>query len=124
MSEELKSAAEALVAAPEPAPVAEPTVTMTMAQFEKAVQMRAEQDAWKVANSPPPTRGEHPFAGIGAPNPISVQDRETNPNNWDADTIARYRDDGSFLKRIEKHKQTLPGGSNGLFKNKGRGRKA
>jgi hypothetical protein len=73
----------------------------------------------KAKHEPPAPKGEG-FSGIGAPNPIAAQDRETDPMNWDADTVARYRADGTFLKRIADHKATLPGGSGGLFKPKNR----
>lgn len=71
----------------------------------------------KAKHEPPVVEGEA-FAGIGAPNPIAAQDRETNPMEWTADTVARYRADGTFLKRIADYKATLPGGSGGLFKAK------
>jgi hypothetical protein len=74
----------------------------------------------KAKDLPPAPKGEEGFKGIGAPNPIAAQDRETDPNNWDADTVARYRAEGTFLKRIADHKATLPGGSGGLFKPKSR----
>lgn len=71
----------------------------------------------KSVHLPPEPKGPG-FNGIGAPSPVPSSELDGNPSSWDADTVARYRADGSFLNRIEAHKRKLPGGSGGLFKAK------
>lgn len=68
----------------------------------------------KSQHMPPGPKGEG-FKGIGSPTQVPSADMESDPRAWDADTVARYRKEGTFLKRLEDYKQKLPGGSGGLF---------
>src|SRR6056297_1160289 len=70
--------------------------------------------AHRAKHSPPEPKGPG-FDGIGAPNPIPAAERATNPNEWTADDVARFRADGSFLRRLKDYRSTLPGGGRGLF---------
>ena len=76
----------------------------------------------RAKDQPPAPTGE--FAGLAAPNPVPNLERATDPLSWTSEDIAVMRKDGTFLKRVQAHANSLPGGGGGLFpaKTPGKGR--
>jgi len=53
-----------------------------------------------------------------SPSMSKEMQRGTNPLRWTKDDIAQLQQRGTFLDEVNSWAETLPGGGNGLFKNK------
>lgn len=65
--------------------------------------------------TPPPAEGPT-YRSPGAPSGATQDVFERDATKWDSNTIARLKSDGTFLSKLEEYRQSLPGGSNGLFR--------
>lgn len=78
----------------------------------------AEVEARRSADLPPAAKGPGPNIP-GAPNGTPPGTISANPAEWNKDDVARMRSDGTFLKKLQEHRASLPGGGGGLFPLKG-----
>ena len=122
--EALRAAAQAAAQEPaDQAPASQPGITRNDLFEQNALAQRkigkleAQLEAATAVNPNdlPPARKGPGFTGLDAPNATSDAERRNNPLLWSAEDIAVYRKDGSFLKKTEAWRRSLPGGAGGLF---------
>jgi hypothetical protein len=109
--------------AAESAPTAEPSsdaverahqAELKLARAEaKLEQLEALRAANAESNPGAPTY-RSPDGASGPP----AEAYETDARKWNADSITRMIEDGLFIQRLNRYRNSLPGGSDGIFRKK------
>lgn len=87
-----------------------------MAKLADRIKPLASAPAAQTAPETPANGNGAPYKSPGAPAGAPPEVLENDATKWSADHIRRLQADGNLLKELEKYRNSLPGGGNGIFR--------